>query len=66
MSAPKLPKEIVVDWEAEKLLVDGEPFPWHVSAEPLPVVTDTGGDACLGAVTLTLLAERVVVKGTRP
>ncbi|GAB2767863.1 hypothetical protein [Sinomonas soli] len=60
---PNLPNKITIDLRkgAEPVIVDGQPFPWHISAEDSLDVQlfDTGKG--LPSVRLTLMADNVEV-----
>ncbi|MFE3060664.1 hypothetical protein [Nocardia sp. NPDC059239] len=59
---PELAKNVVIDYEHEKLFIDGHEFPWVIS-EDGPIL-NAEPDVGPVQVTVTLLAERAEVTGT--
>jgi hypothetical protein len=57
---PKLPKTAVLDLRCNKLLIDGEEFPWYITEDGVDVAGLIGNHT-IPALSFTIFAETVDV-----
>lgn len=56
---PQIPKNVTIDLDRKKLLIDGVEFPWMIADDPTV-------DSYSAQVTVRLVADEVTVLGIRP